>query len=112
MTKKSIFKDPNFSLDAELIKARFEELKKQEEQENIIYKENLQKEAKRLEDLCCPLCKSKDKYRNIVSDSNGIMGSGYRSHTLLDHFICNSCGIHYSDIDKEEIKKPNKRLFS
>lgn len=56
-------------------------------------------EKNRIASIACPVCKSNLKKRFIQSESNGILGPGYHSHTINDYYICQSCGVHYSDLN-------------
>jgi DNA-directed RNA polymerase subunit RPC12/RpoP len=59
-------------------------------------------EAKRLENIECPLCKSKNKKHINIRKNNGIIGPGYHSSSIIDFYLCLDCGIHYSDINKKK----------
>lgn len=67
------------------------------------YKIEVSKEKERIKKLACPLCKSKDKTHNLQYISNGILGPGASSSTTSDYYICNKCGIHFSDLNKKKI---------
>ena len=83
---------------------RDEERKRAEEK----YRNELKEEKERVEKMTCPLCKSKNKERNVSTISNGVMGTGYHSKKIADHYICMDCGIHYSDLNKKEIVPPSR----
>ncbi len=85
----------------------FEDKKIEKEKAMEKYLEDIKNEEERIEKLCCPICKTSNKKRFITADSNGIMGPGYNSIITNDYFICQSCGIHFSDLNKKEIKKPD-----
>lgn len=71
------------------------------------YENAIDEERRRIEELTCPVCACHDKKRFIHSTaSNGIYGPGHVSKITDDYFICNNCGVHYSDLNKKEIKKP------
>lgn len=55
--------------------------------------------------LKCPVCKSSKKERSTHNTSNGIMGPGFSSTKIFDHYVCQGCGVHYSDIKKRDIGK-------
>ncbi len=71
------------------------------------YSSALKEEETRVKNMKCPLCKSKKKERNISSVSNGVMGPGHHSRKIADHYICMDCGIHYSDLNKQDIQPPS-----
>ena len=98
----------SLTFDPEVMKKRFEEIQKEEEAALEKYEVDLKEESNRVKDLTCPVCKSTDKFRNHQYSSNGIIGPGHTSTTIVDHYICKCCGVHFSDINKKEIKKPNK----
>jgi C4-type Zn-finger protein len=84
----------------DIVKVHQEIQKQLEEQE----KENKRKELaefKRIDQMECPVCKSNDKARHRLMNDNGIMGPGYSSHVILEFYICNTCGVHYSDLKKK-----------
>ena len=60
-------------------------------------------ENERISSIQCPSCKSTDKKHIIKRNNNGIMGPGFRSWIVEEHFECNECGTMYKDIFK--IKK-------
>ena len=74
-----------------------EESRRLEEEKKRIERET---EEKRINDIECPLCKSKDKINHIKRDSNGVMGPGHSSWITDQYLICKGCGIHYSDVTK------------
>ena len=86
-------------------------LKELYEDEVRLYKEKVKKEEDRVVAMTCPCCKSADKKHNMLSTSNGVMGPGYSSRIIADYYICQSCGIHYSDMNKIELVYPEKPLF-
>lgn len=66
-----------------------------------MYKE----EQDRINDMECPLCKSKDKNHIVKYVSNGVFGPGYHSKVTDDYYVCNSCGIHFSDLKARDLGK-------
>lgn len=90
----------------------YEESKKQYEKSLERYKKDKAAEEKRIEKLTCPNCKSKDKKHILKYESNGIMGPGSRSWTTDDYYICQSCGIHFTDLNKKDIQPPSRGLFN
>jgi transposase-like protein len=92
----------------------FEEKKAREEEDLERYKKEVKEEELRIEKLSCPVCSNSKKRRFITAESNGVMGPGYHSRITNDYFICETCGIHFSDLNKKEIKQPynsNNFLF-
>lgn len=59
-------------------------------------------EQQRIDQMVCPICKSNNKFRHMLTENNGIFGPGYSSHVILDFYICNDCGVHYSDLNKKK----------
>jgi len=78
--------------------------KKQE----IEYKRAAKEETERVEKMECPCCESTEKRRHHRTENNGIIGPGYFSHTVDDYYICEGCGVHYTDLNKKEIKPPER----
>lgn len=60
------------------------------------------KEQERIKNLCCPMpfCASKNIERRQERKSNGVIGSGYHSNIVSDYYICQECGLHFSDVKK------------
>jgi C4-type Zn-finger protein len=58
-------------------------------------------EQNRIEQMECPVCKSNDKTRNNLVKDNGVFGPGCESHVVLTYYVCNDCGVHYSDLKKK-----------
>lgn len=78
----------------------------------IEYNEAVKAEGKRRSELACPTCKSTDKKRHVKYEGNGILGPGSRSWTTEDYYICQGCGVHFSDLNKKEITPPSGGLFN
>lgn len=97
-----ILKNSKFIDPSEYHKKRDEARKAEEER----YSKDLKDENLRVENMECPLCRSTEKERRVSSISNGVMGPGYNSRKIADHYICMSCGIHYSDLNKKDIRPP------
>ena len=92
----------------------FKEKKAREEEDLERYKKEIKEEELRIEKLSCPVCLNSKKRRFKTAESNGVMGPGYHSRITNDYFICETCGIHFSDLNKKEIKHPynsNNFLF-
>ena len=90
--------DKNWQERKENKKLEKENLKKKEE-------ENKKLEKERIDNLGCPLCKSKEKKIVKYSESNGVCGSGYYSNIIFEFYICQNCGIVYKDLNKKYEKK-------
>lgn len=58
------------------------------------------KEENRIKKIKCPSCKSTSKEHVIKSDSNGIIGPGYRSWIKEEYFVCTKCGTMFKDLEK------------
>jgi len=67
------------------------------------YRKKQKEEALRLEKLSCPVCKQTEKEHKIRAESNGIMGPGHFSRVVEDYWICKSCGVHFTDINKPDL---------
>lgn len=78
----------------------WEDKRKREEAEALRIKAEREKEEKRVSDIKCPVCKSKNKLPYVERGNNGIYGSGYSSWIVREYLICKECGVHYSDIEK------------
>jgi len=89
---------------SEYHRRREEERKADEER----YRRELKEEEERVKKMTCPLCKSTEKERNVSSISNGVMGPGYHSRKIADHYVCMNCGVHYSDLNRKEIVSPSR----
>lgn len=83
---------------------RHSEVKSILEEDEKRYKREVKEEENRVKKLSCPACKSKDKEIKVISESNGVIGPGYHSSVKLDFYVCKKCGIHFSDLNKKEIK--------
>jgi transposase-like protein len=59
-------------------------------------------EQNRIGQMQCPVCKSQKKTYNNLSNNNGVFGPGYYSHTILEFYVCDDCGVHYSDLNKKK----------
>lgn len=75
------------------------------------YEEDVQDEEKRIETMKCPVCQSVEKEHIMKHKNNGIIGPGYRSYVTSDYYLCKGCGVHYSDINRKELKKPKSPFF-
>lgn len=60
-------------------------------------------EKRRIEQLACPVCKSTNKKHIVKSANNGVIGPGYCSYRTADYYVCNGCGVHFSDINKAKL---------
>jgi len=70
------------------------------------YEKESKEESARIENMECPCCKSTEKERFLKSIDNGICGPGYHSRITDDYYVCQGCGIHYTDLNKKDIKSP------
>ena len=61
-----------------------------------------EKEERRIADLKCPSCKSKNKKYFERRDSNGIIGPGYRSWIVDAYYVCQDCGTMFKDLQKNQ----------
>jgi transposase-like protein len=94
------------------MKKVYEDRKKQIESAQKKWDAEYKKEQKRIENLFCPCCKSKEKSHVLKSTSNGVFGPGYHSTVTDDYYVCMNCGAHYSDIKKKDLgKRPYDSLF-
>jgi transposase-like protein len=93
------------------MKKVYEDQKKMEAEDLERYKSEVKKEEKRIKEMTCPSCKSKEKNHYVNRESNGIFGPGRASWLVEEYYICMKCGIHYSDLNKKEISKPYKGFF-
>jgi transposase-like protein len=59
-------------------------------------------EKNRIDQMECPVCKSNDKSKNNLIKDNGVFGPGFESHVVLTYYVCNDCGVHYSDLNKKK----------
>jgi transposase-like protein len=75
------------------------------------YEKETKQERQRIEKLECPICNSKEKKYHCESKNNGIIGPGYHSTITNEYYICEKCGIHYSDLNKKEIKSIMKKYY-
>jgi len=82
--------------------AIYESFRRLEEQAKEERRHKEKVEQNRIDRMECPVCHSKDKTRlNIVKD-NGILGPGFESHVVMTYYVCNDCGVHYSDLKKKK----------
>jgi hypothetical protein len=58
--------------------------------------------------LKCPLCKSKNVEKIIVTDSNAAWGNGSRTWEVTSYWLCNNCGIMFQPVNKKENGKSNR----
>lgn len=89
----------------------FEEQHKAYLEDVLRYEKETIQEKQRIEKLECPACKSKKKKYHYERKSNGIIGPGYHSTIIKEYYICEKCGIHYSDLNKKEIKPIMKKYY-
>lgn len=89
----------------------FEEQQKAYLNDILRYEKETKQEYQRIEKLECPACKSKKKKYHCERNSNGIYGPGHHSFITNEYYICENCGVHYSDINKKEIKPIMKKYF-
>jgi len=99
---KSIWMDPS---------KIFKELKEQQDLAEELYNAQMKEEFERISNLCCPLCKSLDKYLHIDYSTSGIYGPGGSSKIHNEYYICNECGILFRDLKKKDIRRPTN-LFN
>ena len=72
----------------------------QEAEEDARRKERA--EFDRIDRMECPVCHSNGKTRHNIVKDNGILGPGYESHVVMTYYVCNDCGVHYSDLKKKK----------
>lgn len=77
-----------------------ETYKERIEKKNKTYRETKEKEEERISAIQCPSCKSTDKKHIVKRNNNSIVGPGYSSWIVEEHFECNECGTMYKDIFK------------
>ena len=78
----------------------YEEEKKRKQQAALNKELERIAEARRVDNLQCPVCNSIDK--NIIrkTNSNGVYGPGSRSWVTEEYIICTNCGVMYKDINR------------
>ena len=96
MLKTEVYKP--VTIDVEEIKRKL----KESQDEWSALKES---EEKRISDMKCPSCDSTDKGHHVKYESNGIIGPGSHSRVTEDYYICQKCGIHYSDLNYKKLPK-------
>ena len=92
----------------------YEEDKKKVEADKIRYEKELKEEDERYNNLACPVCKSKDKKKNVISHNNEPIVYGGRNsvNILAEYCICQSCGSMYVDLNKNKVTYPYQGFFS
>lgn len=80
----------------------YEALHKIEQEAEEERKRKERAEQNRIDRMECPVCKSNDKTRHNIVKDNGILGPGYESHVVMTYYECNTCGVHYSDINRKK----------
>ena len=111
MTKKITF-ERNLNKFSEInMNDLYKYNKEREEKEFEKYNQEIEAKKERVEKLNCPACKSIKKSCYRKYESNGVMGPGGYSKIVEEYYICQNCGIHYSDLNKKEINKPNSFLL-
>jgi transposase-like protein len=70
------------------------------DRKNKEFREAKEKEEERISAITCPSCKSTDKEHIVKSNNNGILGPGYHSWIVDEHFVCKKCGVMYKDLNK------------
>ena len=108
-TVKNVFIQASTAKDIENI---WIDIKKKEEEEEEQYQKTLKDEAERVENIECPCCKSIEKVRHMQFEGNGIYGPGSHSRTVSDYYVCKCCGVHYDDVNKKEIKEPQRIIYN
>lgn len=89
----------------------YEEQHKEYLEDVLRYEKEIIQEKQRIEKLECPACKSKEKKHHCEGNSNGVYGPGHYSTITNEYYICEKCGIHYSDLNKKEIKPIIKNYY-
>jgi transposase-like protein len=89
----------------------YEDQKKREIEDSKRYLAEVEAEKIRIGEIRCPFCGSKEKDHFVNRGTNGVLGSGHSSWLIEEYYICKGCGIHYSDLNKNEIQKPYKGFF-
>lgn len=90
--------DPSFYTDPVKIEKMKQEIVDRENAKKLL----IQQEELRVNRLSCPCCKSTEKSNFIEREHNGIYGSGGKSWIKQEYIICLSCGVHYTDLNKEK----------
>lgn len=73
----------------------------------------VREEEQRILDMECPVCKETHKNNIIITQRNGpvIYGGRNPDSKVSDYYVCMGCGIHYSDINKKKLDKPEEPGF-
>lgn len=80
----------------------YEAFRKMEEREEEERQRKERAEQNRIDRMECPVCHSNDKTRHNIVKDNGVFGPGYESHVVMTYYVCNDCGVHYSDLKKKK----------
>lgn len=59
---------------------------------------------KRLEGVVCPLCKGDNIVEKNLYKSNGIIGPGHSSYSLLTYLVCKNDGVMFENLKLENKK--------
>jgi transposase-like protein len=78
-------------------------LKEQQRLEQESKRKKEEEEKERINKIPCPVCKSTNKHHHTKYENNGIMGPGYSSWLVDEYLVCLQCGIHFSDLRKNEL---------
>lgn len=70
-------------------------------------------EKNRVKNMACPVCKSKKKEHVLLSFKNRPLVYGGRNAAAeqWEYYICEGCGVHYTDINKpkQDVKQSRRR---
>ena len=83
------------------MKKIWENQRKLKNKEREDYEKAVKKERERVDEMECPCCNSTAKLRHHKTESNGVFGPGHHSRTVDDYYICQACGVHYTDLNKK-----------
>jgi len=72
------------------------------EEEKEAYENWWKNENARIDNIECPLCKSKEKQNIKKTNSNGIIGPGHSSWVTEEYLVCGKCGVMYKDLNIPE----------
>jgi hypothetical protein len=80
----------------------YESLHQIEQQEEEERRRMERAEFDRIDRMVCPVCHSNGKTRHNIVKDNGVFGPGYESHVVMTYYVCDDCGVHYSDLKKKK----------
>lgn len=103
MKNWTLFKDGTENVKP--LEINFEEKEKKLKTLQEFWDKKKEEDILRINEMKCPACKETNKEHVVKTENNGVIGPGYHSYVVDDYYVCKSCGVHFSDVNKKDLGK-------